>query len=77
MVFRCASAILQLFESSADMRIAKLSILESLFCLYYISCCLETPLGVKYDKSKVPVSTRIECEILFYNDYNNAVIRFM
>ena len=31
MVFRCASAILQLFESSADMRIAKLSILESLF----------------------------------------------
>ena len=41
---------------------------------YLIPELLDTPLGVKYDKAKVSISTKIECEILFYNEYNNVVI---
>ena len=41
---------------------------------YLVPVLLDTPLGVNYDKNKVLTSTRIECEILFYNAYNNAVI---
>ena len=41
---------------------------------YLIPVLLDSPLGVNYDRSKVVTSTKIECEILFYNEYNNAVI---
>lgn len=41
---------------------------------YLIPSLLESPLAVNYDKSKVMPPTRIDCEILFYSTYDNAVI---
>lgn len=41
---------------------------------YLIPSLLEKPLAVKYDKNKVFPPTTIECEILFYSTYENAVI---
>lgn len=41
---------------------------------YLIPSLLESPLAVNYDKSKVMPPTKIDCEILFYSTYDNAVI---
>lgn len=41
---------------------------------YLIPRLLEKPLAVNYDKSKVKPPTNIECEILFYSKYDNAII---
>lgn len=41
---------------------------------YLIPSLLENPLAVNYDKSKVKPPTNIDCELLFYSTYDNAVI---
>lgn len=41
---------------------------------YLIPSLLENPLAVSYDKRKVDPPTNIDCEILFYSTYDNAVI---
>ena len=41
---------------------------------YLIPSLLESPLAVNYDKSKVMPPTNIDCELLFYSEYDNAVI---
>lgn len=41
---------------------------------YLIPTLLESPLAVNYDKRKVLPPTKIECELLFYSIYENAVI---
>lgn len=41
---------------------------------YLIPSLLENPLAVNYDKSKVMPPTNIDCELLFYSMYDNAVI---
>lgn len=41
---------------------------------FLIPSLLESPLAVNYDKSKVKPPTNIDCEILFYSTYDNAVI---
>jgi len=41
---------------------------------YLIPSLLESPLAVNYDKSKVIPPTNIECEMLFYSTYDNAVV---
>lgn len=41
---------------------------------YLIPNLLESPLAVNYDKNKVKPPTNIECELLFYSKYDNAVI---
>lgn len=41
---------------------------------YLIPSLLEKPLAVNYDKSKVKPPTSIDCELLFYSKYDNAII---
>lgn len=41
---------------------------------YLIPNLIEKPLAVKYDRSKVNPPTQIECELLFYSKFNNAII---
>lgn len=41
---------------------------------YLIPSLIENPLAVNYDKSKVMPPTQIDCELLFYSNYDNAVI---
>lgn len=41
---------------------------------YLLPTLIESPLGVQFDKNKVDPVTKIECEILFYSTYENAVI---
>lgn len=41
---------------------------------YLIPTLLENPLAINYDKDKIFPPTNIDCEILFYNTYENAVI---
>ena len=41
---------------------------------YLIPTLLEKPLAVNYDKNKVMPPTNIDCELLFYSIYDNAVI---
>lgn len=51
-----------------------LSVKAKYVYFYLIPSLLETPLAVKYDKSNVMPPTNIECELLFYSAYDNAVI---
>lgn len=51
-----------------------LSVKAKYVYFYLIPSLLETPLAVNYDKNKVMPSTNIECELLFYSIYDNAVI---
>lgn len=51
-----------------------LSVKAKYIYFYLIPSLLETPLAVNYDKSKVMPPTNIECELLFYSTYDNAVI---
>lgn len=41
---------------------------------YLLPTLLEHPLGVRYNREKVVPPTRIECELLFYSLFENAVI---
>ena len=41
---------------------------------YLVPSLLEKPLAVNYNKSKVMPPTNIDCELLFYSQYDNAVI---
>ncbi len=41
---------------------------------YLIPTLLECPLAVNYEKSKVMPPTKIDCELLFYSTYENAVL---
>lgn len=41
---------------------------------YLLPLLIEKPFGVLFDKNKVDAKTNIECEILFYSTYENAVI---
>ena len=51
-----------------------LSVKTKYVYFYLIPSLLETPLAVNYDKSKVMPPTNIDCELLFYSTYDNAVI---
>ena len=51
-----------------------LSVKAKYVYFYLIPSLLETPLAVNYDKSKVMPPTNIDCELLFYSTYENAVI---
>ena len=51
-----------------------LSVKAKYVYFYLIPSLLETPLAVNYDKSKVMPPTNIDCELLFYSTYDNAVI---
>lgn len=51
-----------------------LSVKAKYVYFYLVPSLLETPLAVNYDKSKVMSPTNIECELLFYSMYDNAVI---
>lgn len=45
------------------------------FTFYYLlPHLIQSPHAVSYDKTKVIPETDIECEILFHDTYNNAVI---
>lgn len=41
---------------------------------HYIPDLMEQPLAVNYDRSKVIPPTNIDCEILFYNQRENAIV---
>ncbi|OUN90199.1 PBECR4 domain-containing protein [Blautia sp. An46] len=41
---------------------------------YLLPSLLENPLAVNYNKNKVKPPTNIDCELLFYSTYDNAVI---
>lgn len=47
---------------------------NSMKYFYLIPVLLESPLAVNYDKSKIMLPTNIDCELLFYSTYDNAVI---
>ena len=51
-----------------------LSVKAKYVYFYLIPSLLEKPLAVNYDKSKVMPPTSIDCELLFYSEYDNAVI---
>lgn len=51
-----------------------LSVKAKYVYFYLLPSLLETPLAVNYDKSKVMPPTNIDCELLFYSIYDNAVI---
>ena len=51
-----------------------LSVKAKYVYFYLIPSLLETPLAVNYDKSMVMPLTNIDCELLFYSTYDNAVI---
>lgn len=41
---------------------------------YLLPNLLKTPNAVNYDKSKVSSGTNIDCKIMFYDTYNNAIL---
>lgn len=51
-----------------------LSVKAKYVYFYLIPSLLEKPLAVNYDKNKVMPPTNIDCELLFYSTYDNAVI---
>ena len=51
-----------------------LSVKAKYVYFYLIPSLLDNPLAVNYDKSKVMPPTNIDCELLFYSTYDNAVI---
>ena len=51
-----------------------LSVKAKYVYFYLIPSLLEKPLAVNYDKRKVMPPTNIDCELLFYSAYENAVI---